>query len=110
MKRYRPAAHERPPQGRRPLKPGIEQACEHRRHERDHRDSALGAHQLIQNSLDVLMAHALELVRASEILGGPEDNTSMFTMLRSRAFPLVDPALPHDRIARVENLLAIALQ
>jgi hypothetical protein len=64
--------------------------------------------EVIQNSLNVLMAHAMELVRAADIQGGKEDNLSMFAMLRGSAFALIDPSMPKERMARVDNLITIA--
>ena len=65
--------------------------------------------QVVQESLNVLMAHALELVRASEILGRADENISMFGILRGRAFPLVDPAIPREHFKRVDALLSLAV-
>ena len=46
---------------------------------------------MIQTSLGILQAHAVELVRTAQILGAPKDDRTMMGILRARAFPLVDP-------------------
>ena len=66
--------------------------------------------EMIQTSLGILEAHAVELVRTAQILGAPEDNRTMMGILRTRAFPLVDPTVSPDGMVRVENLISLAVR